>query len=49
LESLNVEKEIINHIENIIRYVSFSKSFENVKFNSFELQIIQDADKLDTL
>lgn len=49
LESLEVEKNIIEHVENIVKYMSFGKKFDNFKFNSIELQIIQDADKLDAL
>lgn len=49
LKSLEVDKNIIEHVENIVKYMSFGKKFDNFKFNSLELQIIQDADKLDAL
>jgi len=50
LRSLDVNESIIAHIENIIRYVSFKTSLENGdKFDSIELQVIQDADRLDAI
>lgn len=52
LENLKVDKEIINHIVNIIRFVSFKSSLdpETVnKFQSNELRVIQDADRLDAI
>ncbi len=33
----------------IIRNISFHKTFEEKKFNSIELQVIQDADRLDAI
>ena len=48
LESLDVEEEVIEHIVKIIENISFSKSLDwERKFNSKELEIIQDADMLD--
>jgi len=50
LRSLDVNESIIAHIENIIRYVSFKTSLENGnKFDSIELKVIQDADRLDAI
>ena len=50
LRSLDVEESIISHIENIIRYVSFKTSLEHgAKFDSIELKVIQDADRLDAI
>lgn len=49
LETLNVSKTDIEHIINIIKYVSFKNSFDQVEFNSKELEIIKDADRLDAI
>ena len=50
LRSLDVNESIISHIENIIRYVSFKTSLEyGAKFDSIELKVIQDADRLDAI
>ena len=56
LESQQVDESIIIHIENIINNISFKSSlpadrggnFEQ-KFNSPELEVIQDADRLDAI
>lgn len=52
LKSIEVPTDIIEHIVNIIIHVSFKSSLESgetVKFNSPELQVIQDADRLDAI
>ena len=50
LESENVDKEVIIHIENIIKYISFKSSLESGStFTSPELRVIQDADRLDAI
>ena len=52
LKSIGVPTDIIEHIVNIIIHVSFKSSLESsetVKFNSPELQVIQDADRLDAI
>lgn len=49
LSSLNVEEEIIAHIENIILNISFKWGNYTQKFKSPELDVIQDADRLDAL
>ena len=52
LRSHNVEEDTIEHIENIIHYVSFKTSLDpnNAnKFQSDELRVIQDADRLDAI
>lgn len=50
LRSLDVNESTIVHIENIIRYVSFKTSLEDgIKFDSIELKVIQDADRLDAI
>jgi uncharacterized protein len=48
LVSLKVDRTTIGHIENIIRNISFKNSGEQ-GFSSLELDIIQDADRLDAL
>lgn len=49
LESLSVQEDIISHVENIVRHISFKwwKHFQ--EFKSLELDIVQDADRLDAL
>ena len=52
LRSMDINETIILHIENIIRYVSFKSSLDADKkeaFNSNELRVIQDADRLDAI
>jgi uncharacterized protein len=51
LSSLHIDKKVINHVVKIIENISFKKSFEKggKKFNSIELQVIQDADMLDAI
>jgi len=50
LESEQVEEQVIVHIENIIKYISFKSSLESgEKFSSPELKVIQDADRLDAI
>lgn len=50
LESENVEEEVIVHIENIIKYISFKSSLDSGStFSSPELRVIQDADRLDAI
>ncbi len=49
LTTQDVEKDIIKHVENIIRYISFKGWNETQKFTSPELDIVQDADRLDAL
>ncbi len=49
LESLQVDETTIIHIENIILNISFKGGNQEQKFNSDELDVIQDADRLDAL
>lgn len=49
LESENVDKEIINHVINIIENISFKGGNFGQKFSSKELEIVQDADRLDAI
>ena len=50
LLSQQVEGEVIAHIENIILFISYKSSFDPSKsFSSPELNVIQDADRLDAI
>ena len=49
LQSLNVDEETITHVENIILNISFKGGNQKQKFKSDELDVIQDADRLDAL
>lgn len=49
LESIKVDKNTIKHVENIIKNVSFKGGNFKANFNSKELEIIQDADRLDAV
>ncbi len=49
LTRLDVSKSIIEHVDAIIRNMSFHKTFEGKKFDSVEFQVVQDADRLDAI
>ena len=49
LSSIEIEEEVILHIENIISNISFKGGKHNQKFRSPELDVIQDADRLDSM
>lgn len=49
LFSINVDSSVIEHVINIIENISFKGGNEEQKFNSLELNVIQDADRLDAL
>jgi uncharacterized protein len=49
LLSLNVDQEVIKHVENIISNISFKGGTQIQKFKSPELDVIQDADRLDAM
>ncbi len=50
LLSQQVEEEVIAHIENIILFISYKSSLDPSKsFSSPELNVIQDADRLDAI
>lgn len=49
LLSLNLDNEIIEHVENIITHISFKGGNHIQKFKSPELDVIQDADRLDAI
>lgn len=47
----NLQESVIEHVEKIIKNISFKNSFDSNlnKFSSIELQIVQDADRLDAI
>jgi uncharacterized protein len=50
LESQDVTEEVIVHVENIIQFISFKSSLASGEnFRSPELDVIQDADRLDAI
>lgn len=49
LESENISEEIITHVINIIENISFKGGNFGQQFNSKELEIVQDADRLDAI
>jgi uncharacterized protein len=51
LTNQNVIKEIIQHVVNIIQHISYKNSFDKEvkKFTSKELEVVQDADRLDAI
>jgi uncharacterized protein len=49
LESKNVPEITITHVVNIIENISFKGGHEAKKFTSLELDIVQDADRLDAI
>lgn len=51
LKSINVKTKIIDHVVHIINNISFKNSLDKSrrKFTSQELEVIQDADRLDAI
>lgn len=49
LESHNVSEDIIQHVVNIIENISYKGGNFEKKFSSVELDIVQDADRLDAI
>lgn len=49
LESENVSEDVIEHVIQIINNISFKGGNFEKQFNSIELQIVQDADRLDAI
>ncbi|RZA03544.1 MAG: HD domain-containing protein [Moraxellaceae bacterium] len=49
LEQQAVNQIIIDHVLNIIRHMSFKQSFDAQTFDSLELRIVRDADRLDAI
>lgn len=49
LESIGVKKEVVEHVENIVRHISFKGDLHRQEFKSPELDVVQDADRLDAM
>lgn len=49
LKSLSVDENIIFHVEKIISNISFKGGNHNQEFQSLELGVVQDADRLDAI
>jgi len=49
LKSINVDATVINQVQQIIRNLSFKASFGEITFKAKELDIVQDADRLDAI
>lgn len=49
LKAKGVEETIIEHVKNIIKFISFKNGDQRHLFNSKELEIVQDADRLDAI
>ncbi len=49
LESISVEEELIAHVVNIIQHISYKGGNFEQAFNSTELAVVQDADRLDAI
>ena len=51
LKEQEVHEQIINHVVHIIKHISYKNSFDTAskKFTSIELEVVQDADRLDAI
>jgi len=49
LSSIGVDAAVIAHVKLIIQNMSFKNSFDRAGFTSKEMQIVQDADRLDAI
>ena len=49
LENLEIKEEVTNHVVQIIENVSFKGGHKSSNFRSIELDIVQDADRLDAI
>ena len=49
LKGIKVQESVTNHVQNIIGNMSFKSSLGSVNFQSLEMQIVQDADRLDAI
>lgn len=49
LQSLEVPQDVMQHVENIIKYISYKGGHQSKGFSSIELDIVQDADRLDAI
>lgn len=49
MKSQNLRASVINHVVNIVKYISFKGGNEKQGFKSLEFDIVQDADRLDAI
>jgi uncharacterized protein len=49
LRSIGADEQTTEHVEQIIRHISFKSGFDQRAFHSIELDIVQDADRLDAM
>jgi len=49
LTSISIDADTIEHVKLIIQHMSFKNSFDGAGFTSKEMQIVQDADRLDAI
>jgi uncharacterized protein len=49
LRGLNTDENTVVHVGQIIRNISFKSGFDTLSFHSKELEIVQDADRLDAM
>jgi len=49
LRAMGVAEEIVTHVENIVRHISFKGGNFESSFQSLELDLVQDADRLDAM
>jgi len=49
LQSMDVDAGITEHVVNIIKHISYKNSLEGETWSSPEMQVLQDADRLDAL
>lgn len=49
LKSIEVDAKVIEHVQQIIRHMSFKSSFGKAGFSSEEMKVVQDADRLDAI
>ncbi|HEY2582725.1 MAG TPA: HD domain-containing protein [Mucilaginibacter sp.] len=49
LRSVDIDEQTIHHVQQIIRHISFKANFDRTDFHSIELDIVQDADRLDAI
>jgi len=49
LKSIDVDEETIIHVQQIIRNMSYKASLGTINFSSKEMEVVQDADRLDAI
>lgn len=49
LKTLNIKQDVVDHVLQIIRNISYKTNLGVVTFNSAELSVVQDADRLDAI